>query len=304
MNRSMKKNYIVPKLIFTTILSYLCFNHANAATFKTTAYGKFSDEKVWEPTYPGNMVKEGDSIIISSQIILNVPITIQGVLVIEKGAGLQGNKDILVTKSGSLSNKGNTVVKRLLNEGKINNELVLETMMEMENTGWVHNSSVTLSGSNLLNRGGVLDGKNGNYFSNNSVIASPNSIYGKNIKILQSTSFSNPINEIDESVYCNASMNVFAGEGNKVFVEITSSRLKELTSVSLEKSLDGKIFYKIDEQKAGDNTLVIQDNVANEDALWYRFSGYDEQGKKYAFPEALIKISNKNETLSMLDRIE
>ena len=299
----MNKKYSSPGLVFAGIMASLLFGSVQAATYKTVIHGKFSDEKIWEPSYPGNVIKAGDSIIISSQVVLNTPIAIEGVLLIEKGAGLQGNKELAVSKSGVLNNKGNTVVKRLYNAGKINNELMLEAMLEVENSGIIHNTSTTFAGSTLLNRGGVLEGNKGSYFSNNSVIASPNSVYGKDIQVLQAT-FTNPIAQIDEVIYCNASLSVFAGSSDKVLVEATGASLQNLQSVVLEKSIDGKTFYRVAEQKTTNTTVLLEDRIAMENTLWYRLSGFDADGKKYAFPEAMVKISDKSETLSMLNRID
>jgi hypothetical protein len=284
-------------------LATFLLGNANATTYKTTSHGKFTDERIWQPSYPGSTVKAGDSIIISSQVVLNVPVAVEGFFLIEKGAALQGNKELAIAKGGYLTNKGNTVVKRLSNDGQINNELVLEAMLEVENTGIMNNTSATFAGSTLLNRGGILDGNKGSYFSNNSVIASPNSIYGKDIKVFQA-SFTNPVAQIDEVIYCDASLNVYAGSSDKMLVEVTGNALKNLQSIVLEKSIDGKYFYKVAQQKAESNTLLLEDRIAMENIMWYRLSGYDANGKQYAFPEAMVKISDKNETLSMLNRIE
>lgn len=295
-------NLTTQKLILVSLIASILGGSAYATTYKTISHGKFSDENIWQPTYPGNILKAGDSVVINSQVVLNIPIAVEGTLFIEKGAALQGNKEIRVAKSGLLENKGNTVVKRLSNEGKINNELILEAMMEVDNSGVINNTATTFAGSTLLNKGGVLDGNKGSYFSNNTVIASPNSVYGKDINVFQA-SFTNPAAQIDESIYCNASLNVVAGGSDKVLVEITSASLKNMETVILEKSIDGKIFYKVAEAKAENSTLLLEDRIAMENTLWYRISAYDLSGKQYQFPEALVKISDKSETLSMLNRI-
>lgn len=284
------------------LAAFLCRN-TSATIYKATLHGKFTDEKIWYPSYPGNIVRVGDSIIISSQVVLNVPVAVEGYMLIEKGAALQGNKELAVARGGYLTNKGNTVVKRLSNNGQINNELLLEAMLEVENAGIMNNTSATFAGSTLLNRGGMLEGKEGSYFSNNTVIASPNSIYGKNIKVFQA-SFTNPVAQIDEVIFCDATINVFAGSRDKMIIELTGSSLKKLDMVVLEKSIDGKHFYKVAQQKAEGTAVLLEDRLAMESMMWYKLSGYDESGTEYSLPEAMVKISNNHETLSMVNRIE
>lgn len=298
----MKNIYSSLKFLLLGLAAFLCRN-TSATIYKATLHGKFTDEKIWYPSYPGNIVRVGDSIIISSQVVLNVPVAVEGYMLIEKGAALQGNKELAVARGGYLTNKGNTVVKRLSNNGQINNELLLEAMLEVENAGIMNNTSATFAGSTLLNRGGMLEGKEGSYFSNNTVIASPNSIYGKNIKVFQA-SFTNPVAQIDEVIFCDATINVFAGSRDKMIIELTGSSLKKLDMVVLEKSIDGKHFYKVAQQKAEGTAVLLEDRLAMESMMWYKLSGYDESGTEYSLPEAMVKISNNHETLSMVNRIE
>jgi hypothetical protein len=296
----MKVNYTTLKYLLVALAAVVYLN-AIAATYKAIENGKFSDAKIWQPSFPGNYIKTGDSIIITSQVILNMPLAVEGVMIIEKGAALQGNKDISVAKTGVLNNKGNTVVNRLSNAGVVKNELVLETIFDIENSGIMNNSSTTLAGSSLVNEGGILDGNKGSYFSNDMVVASPNSVYGRDIQILQAA-FATPVVQIDEVIFCDARLNIVNGNSSRILVELSSSVLGDLQTVSLEKSVDGRNYFRVAEKNGVNNTLILEDPSATENTLWYRIQGYDAHGKKYYFPETLVKIPNNNETLSMMYR--
>jgi len=284
------------------LCALLAAKGAEAKTYIASQHGKFTDEKIWTPSYPGNNIDANDSIIISSQVVLNTPLSIAGVFTIEKGASFQGNKDVAISVTGKLVNKGNTVVRRLLNEGQLDNQLVFETMLEVENHGTINTKSATVAGTSLLNQNGVLGGVKGSYFSNSTIISSPSSIYEKGVKVFEAV-YTNPMAEIDEALYCNSTLNAFASGKQSVRIEIAHLGKEKFTSIILEKSTDGKIFQPIAEIELKNNKYSIEDMQVNSENTFYRAFAYDTDGIKYRFPETFVKNIAEGETLSMASRI-
>lgn len=297
----MKNIYAFSKSAFV-FLALAAANPAEAKTYTAIQSGKYTDINIWQPEYPGITIKESDSIIITSQIVLNTAITIDGLVTVEKGASLQGNKDLQIGKEGKLINKGNTVVRRLSNEGQLDNQLVFETMLEVENKGIINNMSATVAGTSLLNQEGILGGNKGSYFSNSSIISEPGSIYGKDVKLYQAA-YTNPMAEIDEAIFCQATLNAVAIDRDKIQIEIVNRGQQQFTSVILEKSTDGVYFTPITEAAFHNNKYTIDDMRVTSAHTHYRAFAYDVEGKKYRMPETIVKISIPDETLSMANRI-
>ncbi len=235
------KNFTTLSKSALILCALLAAKNSEAKTYTAAQHGKFTDEKIWFPSYPGNNIDANDSIIITSQVVLNTPLSIAGVFTVEKGASFQGNKDVAISQTGKLVNKGNTVVRRLLNEGQLDNQLVFETMLEIENRGAINTSSATVAGTSLLNQNGILSGTKGSYFSNSTIISSPASVYEKGVKVFEA-SYTNPMAEIDEALYCNSTLNAFASGKQSVRIEIAHSGKEKFSSIILEKSTDGKYF--------------------------------------------------------------
>lgn len=284
------------------ICALLAAKSTEAKTYTASQHGKFTDEKIWFPSYPGNNIDAKDSIIISSQVVLNTPLTIAGLFTIEKGASFQGNKDVAISLTGKLVNKGNTVVRRLLNEGILDNQLVFETMLEVENRGTINTKSATVAGTSLLNQDGVLSGAKGSYFSNSTIISSPSSIYEKGVKVFEAA-YTNPMAEIDEALYCNSTLNAIPSGKKSVRIEIAHLGKEKFSSIILEKSTDGKYFQPIAEIELKNNKYAIEDMQVNSEQTFYRAFAYDTDGVKYRFPETFVKNITDGETLSMASRI-
>ncbi len=281
--------------------SLLAVTNASAKTYTAAQSGKFTDEKIWQPAYPGNSIQKGDTIIISSHVVLNTPLTISGVAAIQKGASLQGNKDVALNESGKIFNLGNTVVRRLQNQGQLDNQMVFETMFEMQNSGIIHNNSTTVAGTSMVNENGVLAGNKGSYFTNSMFISSPGSIHENGIKVFEAA-YTNPMAEIDEAIYCNALISAMPTGKNSVRIEIQNAHAYRFTKVVLERSDDGNVFRPFAEINFNDSHSKIEDFKASANN-YYRAVAFDASGKKYRLPETFVKNSAADETLSMASRI-
>ena len=176
--RHMKKLYILlTAALFTATV-------AQAKTYVVNS-GKWTDAAAWNGDYAGTTISEGDVVIITGSVTMNTNVVVAGTVKVEKGASMVGMKDLVVTKTGMLVNHGNTVMKTIVNEGIINNNLVLETMVNFENKGIIGNDNTIVAGNNIHLYDGKAEGNGGTYFANNTVVSNSAAVIGKDVKVLE-----------------------------------------------------------------------------------------------------------------------
>lgn len=207
----MQKQKIMKKLYFILAAALLTATAAEAKTY-TVNSGKWTDAAAWNGEYAGTTIKEGDVVIIAGNVTMNTNVVIEGTVKIEKGASMVGMKDMVVTKTGMLVNNGNTVMKTIVNEGIISNNLILETMVNFENKGIVGNDNSIVAGNNIHLYDGNAAGNGGTYFANNNVVTSPAAVVGSDVKVLYGnvldTQANEAVKEFDATV--NATITVSA----------------------------------------------------------------------------------------------
>ena len=172
------------KLYFILAAALLTATVAEAKTYVVSS-GKWTDAAAWNGDYAGTTINEGDVVVITGSVTMNTNVVIAGTVKIEKGASMVGMKDLVVTKTGMLVNHGNTVMKNIVNEGIINNNLILETMVNFENKGVIGNDNTILAGNNIHFYDGKAEGNGGTYVANNTVVSSTASQIGKDVKVLE-----------------------------------------------------------------------------------------------------------------------
>ena len=170
------------KSLYIFLIATLIANVSFAKTY-TVGSGKWTDASIWTNGYPGTTINADDEVIINGQVTMNTSIVVEGKLQVEKGSAMVGMKDLVIAKSGSFVNNGNTVMKRIMNEGNIQNNLIMETMMDFDNKGTIDNNNNVVSGNNFDNFGGKVAGNNGAYFVNNTVHTSPSTVISKEVKV-------------------------------------------------------------------------------------------------------------------------
>jgi hypothetical protein len=179
-NTTTLKSIITLAILFFATTSF-------SKTYIAVNSGKWSDAATWANDAPGNTISADDEVIVKNHITMNTDVSVSGTLTIEKGMTMVSNKTLVITTEGKLVNNGNITLKRVVNEGTINNNAMMESMNEMENKGALINNSNMVAGTNLLNFGGNVTGSKGTYFANGTVVSSSNAKYGNDIKI-----YSNP----------------------------------------------------------------------------------------------------------------
>lgn len=274
------------KKISTLFAALTILTAANAKTYTLTS-GKWTDAAAWGGEYAGATIKANDVVIITGQMTMNTSIVVEGTLQVEKGAGMVGMKDLVVAKSGTFVNNGNTVMKRIVNEGTINNNLIMEAMGDFDNKGQIANNNNIVAGNNLSNYGGEAGGKGGAYFVNNNVSASASAKFGSDIRVMYGNAIENAAASIASALNLNAIVKM-----NAVELSVSNPSKLDVSLFSIEKSTDGKNFTLVEmvsNISKSDVAMTYTDNSVNASLTFYRVKAINANGTETILPVAAVK---------------
>lgn len=259
------KNYTL-NLFATTLVAVLISSSSFAKTYTIVNNGKWSDATIWENGVPGNEIQSTDVVIIKNHVVVSSDISVQGTLIIEKGNTLVSNKSLAVGKTGHLVNNGSVNVKRLMNEGEIQNYSSLESMMEIQNTGNFNNNVNVLSGTNILNYGGSLNGDHGTFFANQMVINSPDATIANTLKV-----FIGDNAQLAAPTTSDFSIETFSRE-NAVTLSINNNNQKTLNNIIIQRSFDGALYEYVTSipNTLNQSVLLYSDKNINHSTVYYK----------------------------------
>lgn len=269
----------------TLFAAIIIFSTVNAKTY-TVGSGKWSDASVWGGQYIGSVIKADDVVIVTGQMTMNTSIVVEGTLTVEKGAGMIGMKDLVVARTGKFVNNGNTVMKRIVNEGSISNNLIMEAMMDIDNKGAIENNNNMVAGNNFDNFGGNAAGKGGAYFVNNNVSASASAKFGSDVKVFYGSAIENSNATSVAALNLNATV-----KANAVELSVANPSKMDISLFSIEKSNDGKNFTLIEmvSVSKSDVAMTYTDNNVNNNLTYYRVKAINANGNETVLPVATVK---------------
>jgi hypothetical protein len=279
-------NTAIMKKISTFFAALSLLTAANAKTYTLTS-GKWTDASAWGGQYAGATIKANDVVIITGQMTMNTSIVVEGTLQVEKGAGMVGMKDLVVAKNGTFVNNGNTVMKRIVNEGTINNNLIMEAMMDIDNKGQIANNNNMVAGNNLTNYSGNAAGNGGAYFVNNNVSASASAKFGSDVKVFYGSAIENQGASVNATLNLNAAIKL-----NAVELVVSNPSKLDVSLFSIEKSTDGKNFTLIEmvsNISKSEVAMTYTDNNANAGLTYYRVKAINANGTETVLPVATVK---------------
>lgn len=275
------------KTFYLILVTALATNFVAAKTY-TLGSGKWTDVKIWNNDYPGTTIKANDVVIITGQVTMNTGIVVEGMLTVNKGAFMVGMKDLVISKSGTFVNNGNTVMNRIVNEGTISNNLEMEAMNDVDNKGLIENNNNMVGGNNFANYGGTANGKGGAYFVNNSIFTSPASNFGTQVKVFFGNSIENSESAATAkttSLFLNASFNA----SNGVVLSIANPEKLNIASYRIEKSLDGDHYTLLG--TVTDNNATYVDSKPGSGLAYYRVKAISLYGEEIVLPVATAKAA-------------
>ncbi len=274
----MKKVYTI-LAIFATTVSF-------AKTY-TVGSGKWSDAKVWNNEYAGSTIKAEDVVIVTGNMTVNTSIVVEGTLQVEKGASLVGMKDLVIAKGGKFVNNGNTVLKNIINQGTVNNNMMMEAMGNIENRASIENNNNMVAGNNFSNISGTAAGNSGAYFVNNVISNSSSAKFGNDVRVFYG-------NAIENAATTSASATLNANLKNNTVELSVAGNLSNVSLYSVEKSNDGKNFQLVDMVTASANGFNYTDTKINSDITYYRVKAISTMGEETTLPIASAKAPFAN----------
>jgi hypothetical protein len=272
------------KKITTVFIALIAFTAINAKTYTLTS-GKWSDAAIWGGQYIGNKISANDVVIVTGQITMNTSIVVEGTLQVEKGGGMVGNKDLVVAKTGKFVNNGNTVMNRIVNEGSISNNQILEAMNNIDNSGAIANNSNIVAGNNYSSYGGHADGNGGAYFVNNNISAS--SKFGTDVRVFYGSAIENGTSSLVNTLSLDASIKTGA-----VVLSVSNPSKVDVSLFSIEKSTDGQNYQLIEMVSnigKSDIAMTYTDSSVNGDLTYYRVKAISSTGNETILPVATVK---------------
>jgi len=179
-------------------------------------------------------------------------------------------------------------MKRIINEGTINNNLIMEAMMDIENKGVIDNNNM-VAGNNFENFGGNATGKDGAYYVNSNISNSPSAKFGSDVKVY----VANSANRTDAAQ--GNSMNLLAAVRNDVVeLNVLNPAKEKLSMVAIEKSRDGKHFSILHTISNVNKENGLAFNYCDADlhtnVIYYRAKAINAMGEEIVLPVASVKI--------------
>ena len=170
-NRSKLSVYV--NLVASLLLGIIIFNSkpAGATIFSVKQKGNYDQQGIWSPYYPGNVIKEADTVIINNIVGHNIDLVVKGTLIIKDDASFAGRNHIIIAKSGTMLNLGTCKFISLTNRGVIYNQNIVEVSMDFVNSGNVVNHN-KIDVNNLLDNTGTIVGTEGTVSANRKFVNS------------------------------------------------------------------------------------------------------------------------------------
>ena len=263
------------------LAAILLVNIADGKTYTAINSGKWSDPNTWENEAPGNNISANDEVIIKNHITMNADVSVNGTLTIVKGISMMSNKTLVINADGKLINNGNVTVKRIVNEGTIYNNSMLEAMSDIDNKGTVSNNSNMLAGNDFRNTGGNVTGNNGTYFANGDVVATSDARFGADVKIYGSPS---------QSQYSKSNLSLEAESINgHILLTVNNPGGEPLKKLTIEKSYNGTSYEVIGEITPTNNAIamIYQDKDIEQETVHYKVKVNDAN----YLPQATVRMT-------------
>lgn len=284
-------------LLLAALLS-LSFS-ASATTHTVSGNGNFNDSKLWVDGYPGNVIYEGDTVMLSGNINMNVDVVVKGALMVKSQARFTGSKNLIVMDEGLFMNSGITIVEAISNRGTVYNKSILETHKDLINTGKVVNNQSMVVG-NILDNVGLVSGNGGHLIANNRFVNSQGGQIQGNLDVCSANFMNVDGGRIDSTFVSFCGARIFSE------VYLTASIRKEQVVLSLLNS-ENKKFQKYEIEKSENGvdfaTIASVDGNSIEDlSKAFRYSDVTLSASNQVYYR--IKLTNDDGSVKMVPAVE
>lgn len=275
---------------------------ASAATYTASLNGKYNDHNIWTPAYPGNIIKETDTIVIANDVTLSTDIIVKGTVLVRRTGSFMGNKSVVVLPSGKFINFGTSVVDALNNRGMVFNKHILEVTFDFINSGELVNQESMVVG-NITDNIGLITGQGGSLISNKKLVNSQTGAIKGSIDVcsnqfmnvdggtIDSTHLSYCGHRIFRSVYLTADVRT-----DNIRLSIRNAESSAYEKYQVERSVDGINFETIatvKKNEISDLSLPFQyldDEVVKSNSVFYRVKVTDTENTETFIPA--VEVGN------------
>ena len=294
-------------LIFSTpiilILAFIGISaSSNAKVYTATLQGEYDDKNVWVPSYPGNIIKETDTVIINNNLELKTDIVVKGHLLIKKDGSLMGNKNIVVLETGSFLNFGISIMGALSNKGMVYNRHILEVSDDFINSGDLYNQESMVVG-HIVDNIGVITGNGGHLIANKKFVNSQTGEIIGNLDIcsnnfmnvdggyIDSTKLSFCGHRIFNSLYLTASV-----KKERIVLSLSNSQKKDYKKFHVERSIDGINFEtiatidQVNEVDGNARVQYVDQDAIRSNSIHYRMRVITQTDKEEIIPA--VEVGN------------
>ncbi len=291
------------KVISFFITALISFSiSTKAAVYTANLNGKYNDPSIWIPTYPGNIIKEGDTVIINNDVKLSTDIVIKGTLMVRRSGSVMGNKNLIVLPSGSLINLGITIVDGLTTKGTVYNNHILEVSLDLINSGNLYNQESIVIG-NIVDNIGLVTGNGGNMIANKRFVNSQTGVIKGNIDVCSNNFMNVDGGTIDSTHLSFCGQRIFSNTYLSASVKKDNIELKlnnvnhtDYKKFQVERSVDGINFQTIAILKREDfnsDSLpfkYVDEETIKTNSVYYRVKATTSQNSETYFPE--VEVGN------------
>lgn len=254
-SKNMVTRFKLAGLLLAALMS-LSFS-ASATTHTITGNGNYNDTKLWSAGYQGNVIFEGDTVMLSGNITMNVDVVVKGAMFVKSQARFTGSKNLIVMDGALFMNNGMTIVEAVTNRGTLFNKNILETNKDFINTGKVFNNQSMVVG-NILDNTGTITGNGGQLIANNKFVNSKEGQIQGNIDVCSASFMNVDGGHIDSTFVSFCGARIFSEvyltasiRKDQVILSLLNSENKNFQKYEIEKSEDGENFTTIASVEGG-----------------------------------------------------
>jgi hypothetical protein len=296
-SKNMITRFKLAALLVAALIS-LSFS-ASATTHTISGNGNYNDTKLWSAGYQGNVIFEGDTVMLSGNITMNVDVVVKGAIFIKSQARFTGNKNLVVMDEGFVMNNGMTIVDAISNRGTVYNKSILETHKDFINTGKVFNNQSMVVG-NILDNVGNISGNGGQLIANAKFVNSKSGQIQGNIDVCSANFMNVDGGSIDSTFVSFCGARIFSEvyltasiRKEQVVLSLLNSENKKFQKYEIEKSVDGLTFTTI---------ASVEGNNIEDVSKAFRYSDTDlSASSKVTYR---MTLTNEDGSVKMIPAVE
>jgi len=272
---------------------------AKAKVFTATLSGNYNDQNIWVPSYPGNIIKETDTVYIANSVKLTSDIVVKGVLMVRMSGSLMGTKHLVILPEGKLMNFGITIANGINNKGLLYNKHIIEIANDLINSGEIVNQESMVVG-NITDNIGLITGQGGSLLTNKKFVNSQTGVLRGSIDVCSNSFMNVDGGTIDSTRLSFCGQRIFSNvyltadiRRDNIVLSLKNGDNEDYKKFRVERSVDG-INYKpiatITKPENGESFRYVDEEVVKSNSIFYRLKVIREDDSETFIPA--VEVGN------------